>query len=96
MFITSTGKFLYVSNAGENTLSQYQILSDGNLNNIGTVSTGMNPRDFYVCKDRYLYVGVANENKLNMFAINDLDGKLSAMSTFSISAGMSPSGGVCI
>lgn len=96
MFITGTGKFLYVSNAGENTLSQYKILSDGNLNNIGTVNTGMNPRDFYICQDRYLYVGVANENRLNMFAINDIDGKLSAMSTFSISAGMSPSGGVCI
>lgn len=96
MFVTSSGKFLYVSNAGENTLSQYQILKDGNLKGIGKVRTAGNPRDFYICKDKYLYIGVSSENKLNIFSINSLDGSLTSMSEFAIAAGIAPSGGVCI
>ncbi len=78
--ITSNGKFLYATNRGENTISAFKILEDGNLEKIASYSTfGNVPRDFNInSTEEFIIVAHQESDNLTLFKINS-DGSLSLL-----------------
>lgn len=79
--IHPTGKFLYVSNRGANTIVIYAIQSDGSLKRIGEQSTqGKTPRNFAIDKrGEFLFVANQESDNIVMFRINAKTGKLTPL-----------------
>lgn len=76
--ISQDGKFLYVTNRGENTIVVFKILSDFTLEKIQAISSeGEFPRDFNFSQDQH-YVILANQNTndLTLYSRNPDTGKL--------------------
>jgi len=79
--IGASGKFLYLSNRGANTIVIYEILGDGKLKYIGEQSTlGNTPRNFFIdAKGEYLFVANQDSDTIIMFKINPKTGRLSVV-----------------
>ncbi|TVZ28446.1 6-phosphogluconolactonase [Gillisia sp. Hel_I_86] len=74
-----SGKFLYVSNRGHNSIGTFQIDQKiGSLENIGFTDTqGATPRNFAISPDgAFLYVANQDSNNLVSFKIDSETGKL--------------------
>lgn len=79
--IHPTGKFLYVSNRGHNSIGSFLINQQtGSLKNIGFIDTqGVTPRNFAISPDgAFLYVANQDSNDLVSFKIDSESGKLTA------------------
>lgn len=72
------GKFLYLSNRGEDLISIFEIKPDGNLLLKGNQKTrGKTPRNFLVDnKGRFLWVANQNSDNITIFRINPKTGML--------------------
>src|SRR5699024_11145583 len=75
--VTPSGKFVYVSNRGHNSITGYKILENGHLSSIGsTTPKGDWPRNFMVIPNEK-YILVANEHTNNIVVMKILkDGGL--------------------
>lgn len=87
--------WLYVANAGANTVSGYVVGTDGSLTSIpgSPTPTGINPG--YVTVDpagKFLFVSNRNSDTVSIFLINNTDGSLSPASTPSVATGSEPNG----
>lgn len=73
-----TGKFLYMSNRGLNSVATFSINKDGGLNLIGNESTQGNwPRGFFVDKKgEFLFVGNQKSDDISIFKMDKKTGKL--------------------
>lgn len=73
-----TGKFLYVSNRGANSIAIYSIATDGKIKLVGEQPTlGNSPRNFFIdTKGEYLFVANQDSDTIVMFRINPKTGKL--------------------
>lgn len=81
--IHPTGKFLYVSNRGHNSIGSFLINQQtGSLKNIGFTDTqGTIPRNFAISPDgAFLYVANQDSNDLVSFKVNTETGELSKTS----------------
>ncbi|RKS53178.1 6-phosphogluconolactonase [Gillisia mitskevichiae] len=77
--IHPSGKYLYVSNRGHNSIAAYRINQNtGSLKNIGFTNTqGETPRNFAISPDgNFLYVANQNTNNLVSFKVDLETGKL--------------------
>ena len=74
-----SGKFLYASNRGHNSIAGFKIdLSSGKLKSLGHTSTqGETPRNFAISRDgSYLYAANQDSNTISIFKINSENGEL--------------------
>lgn len=79
MFVHPTGRWLYVSNRGHDTITVYTIGADGKLTPIEHAATLAVPRGFGISADgRWLVVGGQQDNKVAVLRIDPATGKLSA------------------
>lgn len=70
-----SGRFLYVSNRGHNSLAVYEIGKDGRLAVKGHVSVAKNPRHFtFDSSGKWLYVASQDEDRVDLFAIDSTTG----------------------
>ena len=76
-----SGKFLYGSNRGHNSISIFAIAADGKLTMVGTESTRGNwPRNFGIDPSgEWLIVANQNSNTMAVFRIDQKTGKLTAV-----------------
>lgn len=78
---TAVGDFLYVSNAGSNTLSGFRIEAGGRLTSLGTTATDPGTVDSAASADgRFLYVQTGGQGIVDAFKINP-GGSLTAIGT---------------
>ena len=77
--IDPTGKFLYGSNRGHNSLAIFKIQDTGKLLNAGFQSTaGEWPRNFLIDpKGEFIFVANQNSNNIVLFRRNPESGELS-------------------
>lgn len=83
MHFSNDGRFLYVSNRGENSIAVFnRNVADGSLIKIQTISGGGDfPREFCLDKtQRYLIVGNHRSNNIVVFSRDEKTGKLKARS----------------
>jgi 6-phosphogluconolactonase len=87
------GRFVYVSNRGHDSISGYQIGTDGSLTPVDQQVGRMKyPRDFNLDPSgRYLLVGSRDTNEILVYTVDDATGKLRYQSV-----GLSLSKPVCI
>lgn len=73
-----SGKFLYGSNRGHNSIAMFAIEKDGKLKHLGNQSTqGKIPRNFGIDPTgQYLLAANQNSDTIVVFRINQADGKL--------------------
>ena len=76
--ITSSGKFLYASNRGHNSIAMYAVANDGTLVLIGNESVrGDWPRNFTLSPDdNYLLVANQNSDNIVVFRVDQKTGEL--------------------
>ncbi|CAM4264936.1 lactonase family protein [Gillisia limnaea] len=77
--IHPSGKFLYISNRGHNTIASYKIdKNTGNLKNIEYSPTfGKTPRNFAISENgKFLYVANQDSNTISIFNVDPRNGKL--------------------
>ena len=77
--IHPSGKFLYISNRGHNTIASYKIDKiTGMLKNIEYAPTfGKTPRNFTISENgKFLYVANQDSNNISIFNIDPKNGKL--------------------
>lgn len=76
--VSADGRFVYVSNRGENTIAAFKVLQSGLVEHIQTISTGSDwPRDFNFSTDQdYLLVANTRGNQVNLFKRNAKTGRL--------------------
>ena len=92
--IDPTGRFLYVTNKTDNTVSQFSVdQTAGTLTAITTaIATGTTPSGIVVDPTgRFVYVTNSTSNTVSQFSINQTTGALTSISS-SIGAGTYPSG----
>lgn len=73
-----SGKFLYVSNRGHNSIAAFEVENDGRLSASGHFSTqGETPRNFALSPSgNYLYVANQDSNNIVLFEIDENTGNL--------------------
>lgn len=78
-----SGKFLYVSNRGPNSIAMFRIKKDGTLKSLGQESTqGEIPRGFGIDPTgNFLLAGNQNSGTVVVFKINQKNGKLTPTGT---------------
>ncbi|UIZ27903.1 hypothetical protein KXD40_004199 [Peronospora effusa] len=73
---SSNGKFVYVSNRGDNSIVAYKVNADGTLKALRwTKSRGVTPRSFIIYKD-WLIVGNEGSNDMYVFKVDGATGAL--------------------
>ncbi len=90
--IITSPRYAYVANAGDGTLSQYTISSNGTLTamTLATVAAGTTPHSVTVDPSgKYVYVANSGSNNLSQYTIGT-DGTLTAMATATVAAGTTP------
>ncbi len=79
MFIHPTGRWLYVSNRGHDTIAVYEIGGDGKLTPVEHAPTPREPRGFHISPDgRWLVVGGQKDDTVAVFRMDATTGKLRA------------------
>jgi 6-phosphogluconolactonase len=76
VWVHPSGKFVYASNRGDNTIAVFAVAGDGRLTPVGQVSTlGKTPRDFTLDPTgRWLYVTNQDSDSVVPFAIDPQSG----------------------
>lgn len=74
--IGKSGKFLYCSNRGENTIATFRILEDGKLDHVGNVDCGGNwPRNFVLDPlGKFILAGNQKSGNVAIFRIDQKSG----------------------
>ncbi|RYG58334.1 lactonase family protein, partial [bacterium] len=77
IFVHPTGRWLYVSNRGRDTIAVYAIGADGKLTWLEETPTPAEPRGFGLSPDgKWLVVGGQRANRVAAFRIDPGSGKL--------------------
>jgi len=77
IFAHPSGKYLYVSNRGRDTIVAYAIGADGKLSLLQEIATPKEPRGFAISGNgKWLVVGGQKDNRVQAFAIDVATGKL--------------------
>lgn len=86
--ITGSGKFIYLTNRGHNSIAGYAIdQSSGAVTALGHTPTEPTPRVFNIDPtDQYLYAAGQGSNRLASYRIED-DGALTALGTYALGEG---------
>ncbi len=94
MTIEPNGKYAYVTNNGDNTISMYAIGADGVLYHLNpaTVPTGALPRNIYANNTQYIYNTNMLENSITMYKIDENTGQLVPQYPSSVATGYAPEG----
>lgn len=80
-----TGKFVWVSNRGHDSLAGFRVGDDGKLTAIGQVPTEKTPRSFEVEPDgRYVFGAGEGSGKLAVFKVDGETGKLTRTATVAV------------
>lgn len=79
--ISNDGRFLYVSNRGQDAIVSFQISENGQLSLLETVPVqGIGPRDFDLDKTGEILVATnENSNNVTIFSVNKETGKLTLL-----------------
>ena len=91
--LDASGKYAYVVNYGDNTVSQYTVGSDGSLSpmSTATVKTGSNPISIVVTPNgQFAYVVNYGSNNISEYALSS-GGRLIPLSPASVTVGTNPS-----
>ncbi len=78
--ISASGKFLYVSNRGHDSIATFQVNNENSLLSplVWTPSLGKGPRFFALnAANRFLYVANENSDTISIFHVNNTSGGLS-------------------
>ncbi len=85
------GKFLYVANQNDNTVSVYTINGDGTLASAGTVTAGNEPESVAVDPTgKFAYVANLANATISMFTVNPSTGALTPNSPATIATSSQP------
>jgi len=89
---SEVGRFAYVANAADDTISEFSIDSTtGALTAVGTVATGTSPFAITGSPDRrHVYVVNQVSNNISEFAVNATSGALTAIPGSPVAAGTDP------
>jgi 6-phosphogluconolactonase (cycloisomerase 2 family) len=90
--IDHTGKYLYVENNADNTVSQYTVAADGTLaaQTPATVSTGLGPQYSTIDPaNKYLYVANNLDSSISIFPIDGTTGLLGTATKVTITGATS-------
>jgi 6-phosphogluconolactonase len=93
VYCSTTGRFAYAANAGDNTISVYSIdPTTGALTAVGApVPTGTSPYAIAARPDgKYVYVVNEISNNISVYAVNETNGALTAIRDSPFAAGMDP------
>ncbi len=84
--IYPTGKFLYVSNRGHDSIACFKVdAQDGKLTSIGQAPTEMTPRSFDLdAEGRFLYAAGESSGKLAAYRIDNKTGELQRSATYDV------------
>jgi len=76
--IDKSGKFLYMTNRGSNTITSYEILTNGSLNQLEIASSkGNTPRNFWVdSKGEFLMVANQDSDAVAYFRLDKRTGRI--------------------
>jgi 6-phosphogluconolactonase (cycloisomerase 2 family) len=92
--VDPTGKYVYVTNLGDDNVSQFKIETGGTLTPIGTGSVATGVRPFFVTVDpsgRYAYVANFWDTTVSQYTIGAADGALTPMSpAATVTVGLTP------
>ena len=91
----SPAEFLYVGNTLDNTLSQYQIATDGTLTPLAPATVGTGKQPLLISADsrgRFLYVANAGDGAISQFAVG-ANGALTPLSPATVSGDSAGAGG---
>jgi 6-phosphogluconolactonase len=86
--VTPSGRFLYASNRGHDSLAAYAIDSDsGGLTMLGTFATQQTPRSFTIDPDgKFLIAAGQGNGRLASYRIASETGKLESLETLDVGA----------
>ena len=88
--IDPSGKYAYVANRADSTISQYTIGAGGALTFTGTAATATNPQGLAIDRTgRYAYVTANGSDKISQFIIG-AGGMLTPMTTPTVDTGVNP------
>ncbi|HEX8832811.1 MAG TPA: lactonase family protein, partial [Abditibacteriaceae bacterium] len=77
MFLHPTGRWLYVSNRGLDTITVFTVEPDGTLTSPQGVPTPVEPRGFAISPDgKWLVAGGQNDDRVAVYAIDSVTGGL--------------------
>jgi 6-phosphogluconolactonase len=80
-----TGKFLYASNRGHDSIACFALDGAGRLSPIGHAATERTPRSFDLSPDgRFLYAAGEGSGKLATFVVDGADGTLKRVATYEV------------
>lgn len=81
--VCHSGRFVYVSNRGENTIAVFEVQPDGRVKHIQSVATaGDFPRDFSLSHDqKFMIVANQNSNDLTLMRRDPATGHLATIQT---------------
>ncbi len=80
-----SGKFVWVSNRGHDSLAGFAIDKDGKLTTLGQTPTEKTPRSFEIDPDgRYLFGAGEGSGKLAVFQLDQGTGKLTRLHTYDV------------
>jgi 6-phosphogluconolactonase (cycloisomerase 2 family) len=85
----SPAEFVYIANVSDNTVSRFQVYSDGTLRSLNTVAIGASTNPAYITVNptgRFLYVTEIGAGKIAQFKINT-DGSLTPLTPATVAAG---------
>jgi 6-phosphogluconolactonase len=80
-----SGKFVWISNRGHDSLAGFAIDSGGKLTALGQTPTEKNPRSFAIEPDgRYLFAVGEDSGKLAVYQVDSETGKLTRLHTYEV------------
>jgi len=83
--ITPSGKFLYVSNRGHDSIAGFSIDDTGQLSSLGQQSTEPTPRAFNIDPTgNFLYAGGQGSGKIASYRINPQTGELEPLEIYAV------------
>jgi 6-phosphogluconolactonase (cycloisomerase 2 family) len=89
--IDPSGNFLYVTNSGSGSVSEYRIASGGSLTSLGTISTGSRPQALtFDPSGKFLLVANSAGASVSVFAMNSVSGALTAVPGSPFATGATP------
>jgi 6-phosphogluconolactonase len=85
-----SGKFVWVSNRGHDSLAGFSISEDGKLASLGQTPTEKTPRSFEIDPDgRYLFSAGEGTGKLAVYRVDPKSGALTRIHTYNVGTSLS-------
>ena len=83
--IHPTGKFLYISNRGHDSIARYAVQDDGSLESLGQTPTEPIPRPFNLDPEgNFLFAGGQKSGKMASYRVNPETGDLTPLKIYDV------------